>query len=473
MAATWGCHAHGRPVRSPLFGRFQRPHLIGIGGIGMEGLARLLAQSGCRVSGSDRAPSRALQGLGDDGFTVYAGHRAEQLADADLVVFSAAVPLDNVELQEARRRGLPAVRRAELLGELSREPYTVAIAGSHGKTTTSSMVAAILRRDNRAPSVLVGGSRDGRAEAELGAGAQLVVEADEFDRSFLWLHPDLAVVTSVDAEHLDCYGDLAGVETAFCQFLARVPFYGTCLVAGDGRVGPGVARPLQRPCLRWGMEEGNDYRATAVELTGWGSTCTVVRGDRVLGALRLSVPGEHNLRNAVGAAAAADVLGVDFTVTAAALAAFRGVGRRFESRGEVAGVAVVDDYAHHPAEVAAALAAARATGRRVVAAFQPHLYSRTRDLYGDFARALAGADTVFLLPVYAAREAPIAGVGSELIADAMAAAGTTRPTLLADREQLLAELLRAVRPGDLVLTLGAGNLDEAAGWLVDRLGDAW
>lgn len=473
MASAGRGPVPGWPVKSPLFGRFQRPHLIGIGGIGMEGLARLLAQAGCRVSGSDRAPSRALERLSDDGFTVYAGHQAQQLADADLAVFSAAVPADNVELQEARRRHLPTVRRAELVGELSRQPYTVAVAGSHGKTTTSSMVAAILRRDGRAPSVLVGGSRDGRAEAELGAGAHLVVEADEFDRSFLWLHPDLAVVTSVDAEHLDCYGDLAGVEAAFCQFLARLPFYGTCLVAGDGRVGAAVVRPLDRPCLRWGLEAGNDYRATGVALTGWGSTCTVMRGDRALGPLSLSVPGEHNLRNAVGAVAVADLLGVGFAVTAAALAAFRGVGRRFERRGEVAGVVVVDDYAHHPAEVAAALAAARATGRRVVAAFQPHLYSRTRDLYRDFARALVGADVVFLVPVYAAREEPIAGVGSELIADAMAAGGATRPAVLADRQQLLDALLHTVRRGDLVVTLGAGNLDEAAGWLVDRLGEVW
>jgi UDP-N-acetylmuramate--alanine ligase len=331
------------------------------------------------------------------------------------------------------------------------------------------MVASVLRRARLEPSVLVGGSRDGRAEAILGQGPHFVVEADEFDRSFLRLYPTAAVVTSVDAEHLDCYGSLAGVEEAFNQFLARLPFYGPCLVAGDGRVGSAVGREPGRPIQRWGLGPDNDYRAVAMELDEWGSRCVVEHGAEPLGRLELAVPGEHNLRNALATVAVADALGIGFGAIAAGLAEYQGVARRFERRGEVNGVLVVDDYAHHPAELAAALATARATGRRVVAAFQPHLYSRTRDLCGDFARELATADAVYLVPVYGSREEPIPGVDSGLIAASMQRQGGTPVHCLADRSELLALLAREARPGDLVLTLGAGDLDEVAGELVERL----
>ncbi|MFA6109849.1 MAG: UDP-N-acetylmuramate--L-alanine ligase [Candidatus Latescibacterota bacterium] len=452
-----------------LFDRYDRVHLVGIGGVGMEGLARFLAQMGCRVSGSDRSSSRALEGLQRDGFAVSVGHRAEQAQGSELVVYSVAVPAQNEELTEARRLGLPLVRRAELLGELSRTRFTVAVAGSHGKTTTSSMVAGILRRAGLDPSVLVGGCRDGRAEGVLGRGPHFVVEADEYDRSFLRLFPTVAVVTSVDAEHLDCYGSLAGVEEAFNQFLARLPFYGPCLLAGDGRIGEAVGREPGRPVRRWGLGPHNDYRAVAVELGDWGSRCVVERDGASLGGLELSVPGEHNLRNALAATAAADALGIDFGFISAGLAEYKGVARRFERRGEVHGVLVIDDYAHHPAELAAALATARATGRRVVAAFQPHLYSRTRDLGDDFARELAAADVVYLVPVYASREEPIPGVGSDAIAASMRRQSGTPAHCLAERGELLDRLAREARPGDLVLTLGAGDLDEVAGALVERL----
>ncbi|MEW6755051.1 MAG: UDP-N-acetylmuramate--L-alanine ligase [Candidatus Latescibacterota bacterium] len=442
----------------PLFARYARVHMVGIGGAGMEGLARLLAAMGATVSGSDRADSEALAGLRRDGFPVKLGHEAAGVEGADLVVYSAAVPQDNPELEAARQRGIPQVGRAEVLGEVSRLYLTLAVAGSHGKTTTASMAADILVQAGWEPSVLVGGWRRGRVHARLGSGRFLVAEADEFRRAFLSLYPSFAVVTSVDAEHLDCYADLGAVEEAFCAFLERLPFYGHALVSGDGTVGRRLLEGAGRPRLTYGLGRDNHYRATAVAAQAWGSGFCVWRGDERLGEITLRVPGEHNVRNALGAAALCHSIGVDFATIGQALSAFGGVQRRFEVRGEAGGVLVVDDYAHHPTEITAALQTARRTGRRVLAAFQPHLYSRTQALSAGFAQALCAADQVVLTEIYPSREEPIPGVDAGLIAGGMRALGYRQVERVADLEALTRRLLEACRSGDLVITLGAGDI---------------
>lgn len=454
----------------PLFRRFARVHLVGIGGAGMEGLAYVLQAMGCEVSGSDRAPSRAVDQLRRAGIEVGVGHRAEQLKGCELVVYSAAVPADNAERVAAGNLGIPAVGRAQLLGELTRPYWTIAVAGSHGKTTTSAMMASILRSAGCDPSALIGGWLEGRAAAWLGRGDLFVVEADEYQRSFLQLRPQGAIVTTVDAEHLDCYRDLGEVEDAFHLFLSRLPFYGHCAMGGDD---PGVRHLLPRmegPVLTYGLGPENQVRAEELQSHPWGSRFAVVCGGVQLGRVELRVPGLHNVRNALGAAAMAGLLEVDFAAVAAGLGGFAGVSRRFERRGELGGILVVDDYAHHPAEIAATLEAARGTGRRVVAVFQPHLYSRTRALVREFAQSLQAADQVFLAAIYGSREEVQADVDAGQIAQAMRAAGYGRVEYVPVLDELPARVLANCRPGDLVLTMGAGDVDRVAEGVLAALG---
>jgi UDP-N-acetylmuramate--alanine ligase len=439
----------------------------------MEVLARLLAALGCRVSGTDARPSAVLAGLRRDGFDVQRGHHAAAVGDADLVVYSTAVPVSNPELCQARARGITTVTRAELLGALSSQFLTIGVAGSHGKTTTSSMLAAILTTAGWDISTAIGGWRNGNAQARLGSDRHFVVEADEYQRAFYHLAPSWAIVTSVDAEHLDCYADLAAVEAAFARFLSRLPFYGHAIIAGDGSIGRGATDCIAGRYSTYGLGADNVYRAVDLEPQAWGTRFRLVRqsGSECSVDIELHTPGRHNVMNATAAAAMALHLGLPGAAAATALGAFGGVARRFERLGEAAGVLVVDDYAHHPVEVAAAVAAARDSGRRVVAVFQPHLYSRTQKLFADFAAALGAADEVFLAPVYGAREEPLDGVSSELIAGAMADAGYAAVTLVDDMDTLSASVLQSCRPGDLVMTLGAGDIDQSAAQLLLQLAE--
>lgn len=450
--------------------RFKHAHLVGIGGVGMEGLARLLRARGLRVTGSDMAPSKALGLLREDGFEVYAGHAAEQVGAADLLVYSAAVPADNAEVKAAGQRGIACASRAEVLGQLSRWRRTVAVAGTHGKTTSAAMLAAVLRRAGLQPDILVGGWVDGRAHAETGRGEWLVVEADEYARSFLELHPDLALVTCVESEHLDCYGTLEEVHSAFVDFLDRLPFYGVAFVGGDDLVAAEVLRSTRRASRTYGMGADCDYRIVDVQLRPWQShfALQLKGGQQVYITLR--VPGLHNVRNAAGAAAAAHYLGVDVECIAASLAEYESVDRRFQFRGDAGDIWVVDDYAHHPRAVGVALEAARVSGRRTVAVFQPHLYSRTRDFAEEFARQLTSADRVVLTDVYPAREQPLPGVGSHLIEAALRGAGYDCVDYVADTADIVQHLLGVCRPGDVVLIMGAGNIGDIAGPLVAALG---
>ena len=442
--------------------KIRRAHLIGIGGAGMEGLARILAFKGVAISGSDRADSRVLAQLREEGFAVRVGHDANFVVGADLVIYSAAIPAQNPERVAAARLGIPAASRGEVLGELSRRPFTLAVAGTHGKTTTASMVAAILRRAGIAPQILIGGLLHGKSQAAAGRDEVLVVEADEFARSFLHLYPDLALVTGVDAEHLDCYDGLADVEEAFAAFLARLSDGGRGLLAGDGLVGEGVRADMALSCRTYGTALENDYHIADLQERAWGSRFALCFEGQRLGEIELQVHGAHNARNAAGAAAMAMEMDLGFAVVAGSLAEFSGVDRRYQCKGEVDGVLVIDDYAHHPTELAVVLAAARRSGRRVVAVFQPHLYSRTRDFAADFARELSGADYVVLAKVFAAREEPLPGVDSGTIEAAMREAGFATVEYVPEREELVPRLAELCRSGDLLLVLGAGDIGAVA-----------
>jgi len=442
-------------------------HLVAIGGIGMSGIAELLLNLGFKVSGSDLRDGPVLDRLRRLGAAVYVGHDASQVAGADVVVYSSAVSAANPELQAARRAGIPVIRRAEMLAELMRLKQGIAVAGSHGKTTTTSLVASVLAEGGLDPTVLVGGRLVAEGtNAVLGGGEWLVAEADESDGSFLHLTPTLAVVTNLDLEHVDHYPDLESLREAFRAFLGRVPFYGACILCADDPELRALAPALERKVVTYGTVPEAMLRG---EIQADGSLA-LFRQSTLLGTLRPSLPGGHNRLNALAAAAVGLELGVPFNAVARALAAFPGVQRRYQRHGDPGGVAVVDDYAHHPTEIAATLAVARDEGRPVVVLFQPHRYTRTARFHREFGEVLAGADRVGLLPVYPAGEEPPPGVDSSLVAAAVAAHGTP-VELLPDADTAVAWVKETVRPGELLLVLGAGDVGRLVGRLVDVLED--
>ena len=449
--------------------------MVGIGGVGMSAIAEILLDRGLDVSGSDVAPSAAVDRLRAAGATVSVGHAARQVGPADLLIASSAVPADNPEIAEAERRAIPVVGRGAMLAELAASRRTVAVAGSHGKTTTTSMIAVALEAAGVDPTAVIGGRvRSLGGNARVGHGPFMVVEADESDRSFLHLSPEIAVITSVDDEHLDTYGGMRELEAAFAAFAARVPPAG-CVVAcaDDARLGR-LLRAAPAPTLAYGIDEPSAaVRARGVTLAATGSRCRVaVRGgprqDEV--ELALCVPGRHNLQNALAALAVAVRLHLPLAPVAAALARFEGADRRFEPHGEAGGVRVIDDYGHHPTEVAAAIETARlgAPGR-VVVVFQPHRYTRTLRLRERFGPALALADTVILTPVHAAGEPPVAGATSRAIAAAVEAVSTIPVHCVDSLDGAVDAVLRTLCPGDVVLTLGAGTVGTIAPRIVRSL----
>jgi len=447
------------------FGRVRHLHFVGIGGAGMCGLAELLRGEGFVVSGCDAATSETTQRLASLGIPCQLGHSPEHLEGADVLVVSSAVARDNAELAAARERGIPVIRRAEMLGEVSRLKWTVAVAGTHGKTTTTSLTGYILTKAGWDPTVIVGGRVHFLgAHARLGRSEYLVCEADEFDRSFLALHPVLAVITTVEAEHLDTYGTLEALEEAFARFANAVPFYGAVVANLED---PGVRRllpHLTRRVVTYGLVSQADLHARVWELATTGATARVVWQGEERGELQVPLLGRHGLVNALAALAASLEMGVPFPTAVEAIASFTGVARRFEIKGSVGGVTVVDDYAHHPTEVAATLAAARQRfpGRRLVVAFQPHLFSRTQAFARQFGEALLAADVAYVLPIYPAREAPLPGVSAKLVVDAAKSAGHRRVEAVASLAEALGVLRRELREGDVLLTLGAGNVVELA-----------
>jgi len=459
-----------------MFAKIQRIHFVGIGGIGMSGIAEVLLNLGYKVSGSDLKSSAITQRLASLGATVFEGHRAENVNEAEVVVASSAVSLENAEIAQARELHIPVIQRAEMLAELMRLKYGIAIAGMHGKTTTTSMVAAVLASGGLDPTVVVGGRVDAMgSNARLGKSQYLVAEADESDRSFLKLSPILSVVTNIDREHMDCYRNMGDVKRTFLDFMDRVPFYGMVVVCNDDPVLRRLLPQVRRRTLTYGTRRLSDFHIRVGETTpGEGSPTTrfrVTYGKQELGEFRLHVPGLHNVLNATAALAVGVGLDIQTEQIRSALENFRGVDRRFQLRGKAAGVSVIDDYGHHPTEIRATLAAARQCGfRRIHVVFQPHRYTRTRDLMDEFATAFAEADTLLILDIYAASEALIAGITGEALAQRVAEAGGKRARYVASFAQAAEAIAEEAKDGDMVLTLGAGNVSQIGPMILERLG---
>jgi UDP-N-acetylmuramate--alanine ligase len=446
-----------------MFSKIQRIHFVGIGGIGMSGIAEILLDQGFTISGSDLQQSEVTRRLASLGAAIFEGHQAEHIEGAEAVVYSSAVRIhENPETLEAQRRKIPIIRRAEMLAEVTRLKYCLAIAGTHGKTTTTSMCGLMLIKAGLDPTVIVGGKLSGLGgtNARLGRGEWTVVEADEYDRSFLQLLPTIAVITNVEAEHLDIYADFDDIKRTFAQFANKTPFYGLVVVCLDN---PGVMEILpaiNKKVVTYGLSPQCDTRAVQITHKERSSTFTLLHKGRDLGLFTVHIPGLHNVRNALAAIAVSLELGVAEEDIRAALNDFTGVYRRFEIKGEKRGVMVIDDYAHHPSEVAATLQAARSGwhDRRIICVFQPHTYTRTRDFCADFGKSFGDADCLIIADVYPAREEPIEGVTGNIIAESARQYGHRDVRYVPDKHDIPSTLKTLVREGDIVLTLGAGDI---------------
>src|SRR5215218_7637340 len=457
-----------------MFRRIQHVHFVGIGGIGMSGIAEVLINLGFRVSGSDLKRSAATDRLQRLGIEFFEGHSAENVGQPHVVVRSTAVRDDNPEIVQAERRSIPVIARAEMLAELMRmKPHSVAVAGSHGKTTTTSMVATILGRAGLDPTVVVGGVVGSMgSNARLGKSDLMVVEADESDRSFLMLSPTIAVVTNIDREHMDSYADMDDVRKSFVAFVNKVPFYGASVLCLDDPHVQAVIPEVLRRRITYGLSAQADIAAREVRYDQkFGSKYQARLMGEPVGEISLRVPGLHNIYNSLAAIAIGLELEVPFATIKKALAEFTGVNRRFQFKGDAAGVIVVDDYGHHPTEIRATLVAAKlgSAGRRMVVLFQPHRYSRTQDLMDEFARSFNNADVLMVTDVYAASEQPIEGVSSEALVEAVRRFGHKDARYAGSVEDATRALLEEVREGDMVITLGAGNVYRAGEQLVELL----
>jgi UDP-N-acetylmuramate--alanine ligase len=464
-----------------MFAKIQRIHFVGIGGIGMSGIAEVLLNLGYKVSGSDLKSSAVTQRLASLGATTFEGHSAENMSGAEVVVTSSAVSPENPEVLEARKLHVPVIRRAEMLAELMRLKYGIAIAGMHGKTTTTSMVAAVLAAGGLDPTVVVGGRVDAMgSNARLGKSQYLVAEADESDRSFLKLSPILSVVTNIDREHMDCYRNMRDVKRTFLEFMDRVPFYGMIVVCNDDPVLRRLLPSVQRRAVTYGTRRGSDFliKPGVIEQQPGEhrplSHFRVVFEQKDLGDFVLRVPGVHNVLNATAAIAVGIGLEVSLENIRTALENFRGVDRRFQLHGKIAGVSVIDDYGHHPTEIKATLAAAKQCGfRRIHVIFQPHRYTRTQELMDEFAGAFGDADSLAVLDIYAASEKPIEGVTGEALASRIASAAPEKPVRYAAS---FADAIDAVaskaEDGDMILTLGAGSVSQIGPMILEKLQSA-
>lgn len=435
-------------------------HFIGIGGIGMSGLAEILINQGFKVSGSDLALSEVTDHLQDLGAEIHKGHNSKNLLDVDLVVYSSAVNLENPEVKEARNRKIPTIKRAEMLAETMRMKYGIGIAGTHGKTTTTSMVGLVLTEGGIDPTIIVGGKLSGLGgtNARLGNGDYIVVEADEFDRTFLQLTPSIAAITTLEQEHLDTYKDLDDIKSAFVQFANKVPFYGFIVLCLDEPALQDIIPSINKTIVTYGVSPQADVRAVDISFENNKSTYTVIYMGEELGKINLNIPGLHYVKNSLVAVTIAKKMGIDFKKIQLALANFSGVYRRFETKYNNK-ILVIDDYAHHPTETTATLLGIR-TGwkRRLIAVFQPHLYSRTRDFYAEFGRSFLNSDIFICTDVYPAREKPIEGVTGKLIADAAKDFGHKNVIYEEDKSKIPALLKSLVKENDIIITMGAGDI---------------
>ena len=443
-----------------MFRKARRLHLVGIGGTGMSGIAEVLVNLGYPVSGSDLATNTATRRLKKLGAVIHRGHRADWVRDADVVVTSTAVGRDNPEVIEARRLKIPVIPRAEMLAELMRLKYGIAVSGAHGKTTTTAMIAEVLTRGGLDPTVVIGG-RVGklRSGAKLGRGEMMVAEADESDGSFLKMKPTVAVVTNIDREHLDHYGGLGEIQDAFVTFLSRVPFYGAAVVCLDDPNVAAILPRVDRKVITYGLSSDAEVMAGEIEVRGLVSTYNAYLHGEKLGKVTLQLPGRHSIYNSLAAIAVGLELDIGFRTIAAGLKSFRGVDRRLQLRGSFRGATVIDDYAHHPTEIGATLAAVReGYGSRTIAVFQPHRYSRTRALLEEFGAAFFLADDVIVTDIYPAGEAPVEGLDGSWIVDALVRHGHPSATYAPKAADVSRLLKRRIRKGDIVLTLGAGDV---------------
>ncbi len=459
-----------------MFRKIQHIHLVGIGGSGMSGIAEVLLTLGYKVTGSDLAASETTRRLEELGGRIFIGHHESNIGPAQVVVISSAVSPTNPEVLAAKEKVIPVIPRAEMLAELMRLKYGVAIAGAHGKTTTTSMVASVLAEGGLDPTMVIGGKVNALgSHARLGRGELLVAEADESDGSFLRLSPTIIAVTNIDREHLDHYGSMERVHAAFLEFINRIPFYGLAVLCSDNERLRSLLGGVVKRYQTYGLQEHPggpppDFRATDIVLKEWGSEFRAHFRGRNLGPFRLVIPGIHNVSNALAAIAIGLELDVPVDLIRRGLAAFSGVERRFHLRGEKAGIMVVDDYGHHPTEIKATIAAARqGWTRRLVVLFQPHRYTRTRDLLDDFAQAFGQADVLFVTDIYPASEQPIPGITGEVLAERVRAAGQANVTWVPQKQELPDRVVPTLEPGDLVLTLGAGDIWKAGLGILDRL----
>lgn len=447
-------------------------HFVGIGGVGMSGIAEVLLNLGYEVSGSDLGDNVATRRLKSLGAQVYQGHAAENLERADVVVISTAVQADNPEVAAARERNIPVVPRAMMLAELMRFKQGIAVAGTHGKTTTTSLIASILGEAGMDPTFVIGGKLEAAgANARLGQGEFIVAEADESDASFLYLMPVMAVVTNIDADHMETYGhDFGRLKQAFVDFIQRLPFYGMAVLCSDDANVREIMPRITKPLITYGLEEGAQVRGTDISHSGGRMDFKVQRAGQPELAVTLNLPGQHNVLNALAAIAVAMEVGAPDAAIVKGLAEFSGVGRRFQRYGEMAlpdggSFTLIDDYGHHPVEMAATLAAARGAfpGRRLVLAFQPHRYTRTRDLFEDFVKVLSTVDALLLTEVYPAGEAPIVAADGRALARAIRVAGKVEPIFVESAAELPQAIMNAARDGDVVLTMGAGSIGQVPG----------
>jgi UDP-N-acetylmuramate--alanine ligase len=444
-----------------MFRKVKKVHFVGIGGIGMSGIAELLLNLDFTVSGSDLVDSDIIQSLREKGATIHMGHEEANIDDCEVLVYSSAVKETNPELVAARRKGIPIIKRARMLGELiALKDTSIAVGGTHGKTSTSSMIGTVLSQAGLDPTMVVGGLvRNIATNSRLGASELIVVEADEFDRSFLALRPTIAVITNIELEHTDCYDDLEDLFQAFAQFANSAPFYGAVIACLDSPGVQQIIQDIQRPVITYGLSSQADFSARDIQYQETNTEFTCLRKHQSIGRVTLQVPGEHNVVNSLAAVALGTEMGLEPAVILEGLKAYTGVRRRFEIKGVAKEIMVVDDYAHHPTEVKATLEAAK-TGwdRRIVAVFQPHLYTRTRDFYKAFAEAFMNSEVLVVTDVYPAREEAIEGITGELVANAARESGHKAVYYLENLEDLIPLLDDITLPGDMVITLGAGTI---------------
>tara|TARA_R110001599_G_scaffold8255_2_gene40016 strand:- start:15039 stop:16469 length:1431 start_codon:yes stop_codon:yes gene_type:complete len=447
----------------PVFGRTKHIHMVGIGGIGMSGMAEILIQRGYKVTGSDGASNETTDRLKELGATIYQGHAPENIEGADVVVYTSAVKAtENEETKAALENRIPTIKRAEMLAELMKMKFGIGVAGTHGKTTTTTMIGHVTQDGNYDPTIMVGGKVHSfdKTNAVVGKGDVIVVEADEFDRTFLRLTPSIAIITNIEAEHLDIYDDLEDVKGAFIDYANKVPFYGAVIVCLDDPNVRSILPDLERRIISYGLSPQAQVRAVDIQMNQFTSTFTVLNDDQKLGVITLKAPGDHNVKNALAAVATGIELNIDFKLIKQGLERYEGVFRRFQKKVEEQGVMVIDDYAHHPTEVAATLNAARKgwPDRRIVAVFQPHLYSRTQDLYKEFGLSFSDAEVLLITDVYPSREKPIEGVTGKLISDTAEQYGHKNVIYVEDKADVTETLKEISKAGDIIITMGAGDI---------------